>query len=282
MQFFSNLAIGFKAYWKALFFIKEHKMYWYILFPALLMIAVYKFGEILQQRRVEASATNMNELIWFLIYTLIEISLALLLMNFAKYLVVIVLSPLLAHLSMKTEHILTGNTYPFDLQQFIHDVKRGLIIAFRNIFWQYVFFALIFLVAFLIWGDAKQSPLYYLIFVIGAYYYGFSFIDYVNERLKMNVSESVEFMRQNSGLAIAIGSVYSILIFMPVNLEILFSFNGFKSSGIFLNILEFILHMILWLAASSAPILTIVASTVAMNDFVGLKKHELLDDYSQQ
>jgi CysZ protein len=272
VQFFKNFFLGIQAYGQAINFIRNNKMQWYIVFPAILMIAVYKLGELIQQHQVEAEADNMNELIWFLVYMLIEISIALMLMNFAKYLVVIVLSPLIAHLSAKTENILTGNTYPFDLNQFIHDVRRGLRISFRNLAWQYLIFMIVFLLSMLIFGDAKHFIAKCAIFMIGAFYYGFSYLDYVYERLKMNLHDSVLFMRQNRGLAISIGAVYSILIFMPVNLEILFSLSGFSYDGIIFQIAEFLLHIILWVAASTAPVLTIVAATIAMNNFVGLKK----------
>ncbi len=237
------------------------------------MIAVYKIGELIQGHYISTEAENMNELIWVLIYMLIEISIALMLMNFAKYLVVIVLSPLLAHLSVKTENILTGNTYPFNLTQFIHDVKRGLRISFRNLMWQYCFFIVVFILSFIIFGESKHMIGKSIIFVIGSFYYGFSFLDYVYERLKMNLNDSVHFMRQNRGLAISIGSLYSALIFMPVNLEILFSLNGFSNEGVIFQIAEFLLHVILWIAASTAPVLTIVAATIAMNNFIGLKKN---------
>ncbi len=272
VRFFKNFFLGLQAYWQALTFIRKNKMYWYIVFPALLMIAVYKIGELIQNHQINTDAENMNALTWVLVYMLIEISIALMLMNFAKYLVVIALSPLLAHLSVKTEHILTGNTYPFNSTQFLHDVKRGLRVSFRNILWQYCFFIVVFLMSFFILGEAKHIAARSIIFVIGSFYYGFSFLDYVYERLKMNLHDSVHFMRQNRGLAISIGSIYSALIFMPVNLEILFSFHGFSNEGIIFQIAEFTLHAVLWIAASTAPILTIVAATIAMNNFIGLKK----------
>ena len=114
---------GIKAYWKAILFIKEHKLYWFIAFPAVLMIGIYKIGAYFQQRTLAPKVNNMNEIIWFLIHSIFEISIALLLMNFAKYIVVISLSPLFSHLSQKTEHILTGNKYHFKLDQFIKDIQ---------------------------------------------------------------------------------------------------------------------------------------------------------------
>jgi len=272
MRFFKNLLIGLRAYFKALRFIREHKLYWYILIPAVLMLGIYKIGEHIQQKAVHVEVTNMNEIIWFLIHMMIEISIALLLMNFAKYLVVILLSPLLAHLSEKTERILTGNTYPFNFQQLFHDVRRGIRIAVRNLIWQYFFFLIIFLVSAIGWKEPEKAPVFYLIYAIAFYYYGFSFIDYVNERRKLNMDESIHFVRQNRGLAVAIGMIYSILILMPVDLSVIFSFSSFKNESFLVGIGGFFLHLLLWIFAATAPILAIVSATIAMNDIVDLKK----------
>lgn len=272
MRFFKNLLIGLRAYFKAIRFIREHKLYWYILIPAVLMLGIYKIGEHIQQKAVHVEVTNMNEIIWFLIHMMIEISIALLLMNFAKYLVVILLSPLLAHLSEKTERILTGNTYPFNFQQLFHDVRRGIRIAVRNLMWQYFFFLIIFLVSAIGWKEPEKAPVFYLIYAIAFYYYGFSFIDYVNERRKLNMDESIHFVRQNRGLAVAIGMIYSILILMPVDLSVIFSFSSFKNESFLVGIGGFFLHLLLWIFAATAPILAIVSATIAMNDIVDLKK----------
>lgn len=271
MQFFSDFYFGLKAYWKAIKFVRQHKFYLYILIPAALMLWIYKIGENIQQRKAVTHAENMNDITWFLLYMLIEISIALLLMKFAKYLVVILLSPLLAHLSERTERILTGNKYPFNFNQFLKDVRRGIRIAIRNLLWEYFFFLLIFIVSFLGWEDPRSSPVFYLTFVIGFFYYGFSFLDYVNERRRLNIDESILFIRKHRGLAIAIGSIYTFLILVPVDLTVIFSFSGFKNNNFFFALLQYGFHILLWISASAAPILAIVASTIAMNDLVDLK-----------
>lgn len=274
MRFIRNFFFGLKAYYKAIRFLKENRLYWYILIPAVFMLGIYKIGEYFQERKTVPSAENMNELIWFLIHMMIEISIALLLMNFAKYLVVIILSPLLAHLSEKTERILTGNKYPFDPKQFMKDVRRGIRIAIRNLIWQYFFFLIIFLVSFLGWKDPESAPIFYLIFVISFYYYGFSFLDYVNERRKLNIDESIIFVRQHRGLAISLGFIYSLMILVPVDLKMIFSLDGFKDHSFLFGLGQFVIHFILWLSAATAPILAIVASTIAMNDLVDLKQNK--------
>jgi len=234
------------------------------------MLGIYKLGEKIQFHEVAIQTETMNEIVWSMLRMLFEISIALLLMKFAKYLVVILLSPLLSFLSIKCEKIITGNSYSFNLKQLVNDVKRGLQIATRNIMWEYFFFLIIYIAALIGWDEPQKAPIFYITFAIGFFYYGFSFIDYVNERLRLNIDESILFVRRHRGLAISIGSIYSILILVPVDLGVLFTTKAFQY-GFFNGIGTYLFHFFLWFCASCAPILAIVASTLAMNDLVNLK-----------
>lgn len=265
MRFLRNLIFGYKAYIKAFKFIHEHKMYWYFLIPAALMLAIYKVGDMISSRHIEIGAENMNEIVWYLIQVMVEITVAILLMKFAKYLVVVLLSPLLSEISMKTERILTGNTYPFNFKQLVSDIRRAIRIVVRNMMWEYLIFVIILIISYLVGGsDFSTSPIFYLTFLVGCFYYGFGFIDYINERRRLDMDQSIHFVRDHRGMTIAIGSVYSLLIFVPVDVGILFNWSNFE-------LLPFLKHLFLWICASSAPILAIVAATIAMDDLVDLK-----------
>jgi CysZ protein len=270
MLFFRNLYIALRAYYKAVLFIREHKLYWFILIPAALMPVIYKLGDLIRTHQVTISDESMTDIVWSMIRMMLEITAGLTLMKFSKYLVVMLLSPLFSFLSMKCERIMTGNTYPFDLTQFINDIKRGLRIAIRNILWHYFFFFLIFIVAWAGWEHPEKSPVFYLSFIIGFFYYGFSFLDYVNERLRMNLSESIQFIRSHRGLAIGIGMIYSLMILVPVDLEVIFTGKVFRD-GFLSGTAQYLLQLLLWLCAASAPIFAIVAATISMHDVINLK-----------
>jgi len=271
MRFLRNLLVGLKAYYHAVIFIREHRLYWFLPVPAVLMLGIYKLGDAIRIHQIQIRDESMNDIVWTMIRLLIEIIAGLTLMKFSKYLVVILLSPLLSFLSMRCEKILTGNVYSFDTNQFYNDIKRGIRITFRNLLWHYSFFALIFLIAWLGWDRPELSPFYYLTFVIGFFYYGFSFLDYVHERLKMDLAQSVAFIRQHRGLAISIGMIYSLMILVPVDLNVLFTGKGFQN-GFFSGLANYFLHLLLWICAAFAPILAIVAATIAMHEVVDLKK----------
>jgi CysZ protein len=272
MHFFKDFYIGLRAYWRALVFMKENSLFWYIPIPAVLMLGIYKLGDIIRSYHASIFSDNMNQIVWGLMVLMTEIVVGLTLMKFSKYLVVILLSPLLAYLSQKCEKIITGNTYVFSLPQFYRDIRRGVHIAFRNVMWHYFFFALIYVVSYFAWEDPEHAPVFYLTYVLGFFYYGFSFMDYVNERLRWDIHESVRFVRKHRGIAISIGMIYSLMILVPVDLGVLFSTAAFEKD-FFTGVSIYFVELLLWLSAASAPVLAIVAATLAMNDIVDLKKN---------
>lgn len=139
-----------------------------------------------------------------------------------KYVVLILMSPVMALLSERTEKILTGNIYPFDLMQLLKDVWRGMLLATRNIIVELgllivIWIANIFLTTIIPPISILTTPITLILgIVISAYFYGFSTIDYINERRKYNINKSYHFVRQNKSLAIGNGIVFWGLINIPI------------------------------------------------------------------
>jgi CysZ protein len=52
-------------------------------------------------------------------------------------------------------------------------------------------------------------------FFVSSYFYGFSYLDYSNERYKRNIKESVQFMRKYKWVAIVNGSFFAVILFIP-------------------------------------------------------------------
>lgn len=139
-----------------------------------------------------------------------------------KYVVLILMSPIMALISEKTEEVLTGNTYPFEWKQFVKDVWRGILIACRNFFIETGLIVLLW-IANIALGSvlgpvAVFTSFLTLIagFVISAYFWGFSTMDYTNERRKLKMSESVRFIRANKGIAVGNGLIFAIFLEIPI------------------------------------------------------------------
>lgn len=139
-----------------------------------------------------------------------------------KYIVLVLMSPVMSLISERTEEKLTGREYPFDWGQFFKDIWRGVLIAGRN-------FAIEMFIVLAVWA----VNLVLLVFVppvgmittflgaiftwiVGAYFYGFATMDYTNERRRLSIKESVAFIRRNRGIAIGNGLVFSAVMAVPI------------------------------------------------------------------
>jgi CysZ protein len=223
-----QIKIGLAAYGKAAKFIKINKLSWFYLIPlainVLLFVATMSGAGFLTEgitgwcmdylglEKGGEYYESVGAIIWWFFYLIIKVVSWIILHFVSGGIMLIILSPLLAYLSERTEQILKGNKYPFNLNLFMEDVIRGVIIATRNTILQLIFMLLLLLFS-LIPVIGWVSP--FFMFIIGAYYYGFSFIDYTCERRRLTIKESILFMRSNKGLAISNGTVFSAAIMIP-------------------------------------------------------------------
>jgi len=138
-----------------------------------------------------------------------------------KYVVLILMSPIMALISEKTEEVLTGNTYPFEWVQFAKDVWRGVCIATRNFFIETALIIALWMVnigvALFIGPLAAVTSLITLVLglLISSYFWGFSTMDYTNERRRLKLHESIRFIRNNKGIAIGNGLIFALFLEIP-------------------------------------------------------------------
>jgi CysZ protein len=132
------------------------------------------------------------------------------------YLVLAVMSPVLAFISEIAEKKLTGRDYPFSGEKWMRDMVRGIIIVLRNLFIEIGLIILVFAVGFIpVLGQIVSLFGFIFLFIVSAYFYGFSFLDYCMERRNMKISDSVRFIRKNKGLAISIGGLFGLCLIIP-------------------------------------------------------------------
>lgn len=280
MNFFQLLILGYKNYWKGVQFLIRHKLYWYAIFPVILFLLIYWLGSYflkvegrIAQEITHATSgiTTLNEMTWFTAKMIFIDSLHVLFTKFALYIVVVILAPMLSLLSERVEELITGNRYPFQIKQLIHDVKRGAKIALRNILWEYFFIVLVLGLASFFDGTVRVVIIFSIPMFFGFYFYGFSFIDYVNERRRLNIQQSIYFVSKHRGLAFAIGSIYSVffLSYHAVyhKFESLTTDTGTQLFWGTILVVTFILAVV-------APIIAITSATLSMHDLVDLSKNK--------
>ncbi len=229
MSLLKGFSLGLRSYSEALSFIFRKKLAWFFLFPLVFNILLFWFGWDMVNQLSDTSKvyiesklqlgesefwgseflkTVMDGFVWLTFKVMFFFIFAYL----GGYIILILMSPIFSYLSEKTEKIKTGVDYPFSLKQLVKDMFRGILIAIRNLVIEIILTLLMFVLSFIPiigWFAAV------VLFFISAYFYGFSFMDYALERKKMNIKESIQFMKKNKGVVIANGFVFSLCLIIP-------------------------------------------------------------------
>jgi CysZ protein len=225
-----EIIIAISAYFKAHRFIVKNKLWKWILVPGIIyallfVVGIYFFWQssaymieyLLTKIGLKSwlQRENTSWLSFIFIFGQIVLQLILMLFYFSwfKYLFLIIGSPLFAYISEKTEAIILKETYPFSLKRFFSDIIRGVHIAIRNTLWQTVYTVSILIVA-LIPVLGWITPL--LALFIECYYFGFSMLDYTNERKELSSAQSIDLINHHKGLAIGNGMVFYLMHAFPI------------------------------------------------------------------
>lgn len=259
MKTSKQLELGFRTYFDAIGFIFSRGLWWAFFIPLAMNILLFAGGYAfvdsitaeVQNRVIAFIGLNnadflvsdfLRELTRNIIGFLLKVAFFFLFMYLGGYISLMMLSPLLAYLSERTEEIILGKKHPFDPGQWLHDIIRSIIISFRNLFIQTGWMLLILFMGIIpVIGWIGMI----VFFMISAYFYGFSFLDYVCERNRLNISDSVRLIRSNKWLAMANGTIFSLFLFLPY-------------VGVFLS--------------GFAAIVSVVAATLAFHEMVLNKK----------
>lgn len=130
-----------------------------------------------------------------------------------KQVVLVVLAPLLALLGEALDSRLSGREFPFSVRQLIKDSWRGVRLAVRNLITELLLTAVLVGFAFVpIVG--LISPL--MIFLLQAYFVGFSLLDYGLERDKLGVAESKRYLKDRKLLCVGVGLYHNGLFLLPL------------------------------------------------------------------
>ncbi len=225
-----DIITAIQAYFQANRFIAKHKLWKWIFIPGLIYSLLFFAGMyffwkssgsaiewMFLQTGIKGWMDKMNDswLRFLFIFGRIMLHLVFLLFYFSlfKYIFLIIGSPVFAYLSEKTEAIIEGKDFPFNLKQLLKDIVRGIKLAFRNVLWQTVYTVSILILSF-IPVIGWVTPLIGLL--IECYYLGFSMIDYSCERNKLSTSQSIAFIGRHKGLAIGNGLVFYLMHFIPI------------------------------------------------------------------
>ena len=221
-----DLFLGIRGYGKAITLFNKQKLWYFMAFPILISLCFAFFLYSIQDFFTDVINNYLKNFLntagWYdwiatvfdwLISILIFFLTFYLFIKIQKYVVLILLAPILAFVSEKTETVLTKNRYDFDFTQFLKDVVRGITIACINLLIELSFTGVFIIITWIFPLVAPFTTI--LLLLIGWYFLGYSLLDYTNERHRKSVKDSYQTIWKMKGIAIGNGLVFELMLLIP-------------------------------------------------------------------
>lgn len=220
-----EIIIAIQSYFEAHDFIRKHRLWKWIIVPGVLYMLLFVVGmyffwqssgdavtwlsqQIGLETWLQNQRNNWLSFLFLMAGLVLRIVLVFFYFSLFKYVFLIIGSPIFAYLSEKTESILEGKDFPFNLKQLLQDIVRGIRMALRNTLWQTVY-VLSLLMLSLIPVVGWITPV--IVLFVECYYYGSSMLDYSLERHKLSYSQSINYISRHRGLAIGNGLMFYLM-----------------------------------------------------------------------
>ena len=220
-----EIVITIQSWGAAHRFIREHKLFRWILIPGIIYTILFIFSMIFFFRSTTDFVSWASEKLWiegwlqkqrsewlsFLFMMagmMFQLVLVFFYFSLFKYITLIIGSPLFAYLSEKTEAIIEGKEHELNRKDLSRDVWRSIRLSLRNAGWQSVYlFAILLLTLIPVVGWI--TPVIALL--MECYYFGCSMLDFSLSRNGFTAQQSMQFTGRHKGFAIGNGILFYLL-----------------------------------------------------------------------
>jgi len=131
-----------------------------------------------------------------------------------KYIVIIIIGPIMSPLSERLEEGLLGisDGEALSLARIMKEMIRGTTLALRNLIRELFFTILLLIVSLIPIMALATTP---LIYIVQSYYLGFGNMDYYLER-HFGFKDSIHFVRKYRWVAITNGALFILTLLIPI------------------------------------------------------------------
>lgn len=236
-----DLTRGFHGFISAFGFMLRHRMAWMFAAPVLLWalfaLGLFQAGTAIsgtvenwaaQYLDLPVPATERTGLagLWdqakaflngareVVVWIALKLAIIALVALVGKYVVLILLSPLLAYASERAEEILTGSGTPFNVARWLKEVGRGILMALRNGALETTINVAAWVITLFVPLLAPITAIF--LWLVSCWFYGFSMFDYIHERQRLGIGASVRSARSRQSMVLANGLAFNLLMKVPV------------------------------------------------------------------
>lgn len=230
MNFIEDFTEGVNSFKQAHTFIWKNGLWYYLILPGIINLIIFATTFMVMWTWADSLSESIVNFIdsrvfalsiveWLKNVALLFFSLLLKVlfvvayMAIYKYVVLIIMSPVLALLSERTEEILTGKISAFNILHFLKDLLRGILISLRNLAIELILYLILLIISFI---PIVNIPVPVIMFCISSYYTGFGMMDYYNERKRMTMRQSVLLLRYHKWKAVANGAGFYAILAIPI------------------------------------------------------------------
>lgn len=227
IRFIQETILSIQAYFKAIQFVGQHKLWPSIIAAAFFNIFAFIFVGVVAWVYTVQLIDWLDSLIsypedWGIWSDILRFTLAFLIrfiiflayFNLFKYIILFVFAPVLAFISEKTQNILQQQTRQIRLQQVANDIIRGMFVAVILIALQSLSWAILIMLCISV---PFLAPFYAIfLFLSESFFFGASMLDYRNEYFHLTVSQSLKKIFSHKGLAFGNGLSLNLFMLIPV------------------------------------------------------------------
>lgn len=131
--------------------------------------------------------------------------------EFYKFVVLVILSPVNCILSEKFDSYLTGTEYKFDFIRLLNDFLRMILIVISALLMEYLFLGIWWLFSLALPDFIGET----VFFLIASFFVGFSFYDYSMERYGLNFFKSWGIGFSKMSYMLITGGIFTLMIKIP-------------------------------------------------------------------
>ncbi|MCP4521369.1 MAG: hypothetical protein GY827_06720 [Cytophagales bacterium] len=222
MRFFKEFSLALKKYTKVLSFVVSHKIWSFFTLPLIFnglllsgylwLVSIYA-SQITTWIESQLGSDGTGVIAWLISVTIYVFFIVIIFYTY-QFISLIILAPVYSHVSENVQQALTGVERPFSFKLLVSDVIRGVKIAVQNVLLQLMITIIVFVISIFLPFIAPIVP--FVLFFVGAYFQGFSMIDYRNEYHNLDFKESRRYINAHKGLVIGNGVVFQLFLLIPI------------------------------------------------------------------
>ncbi len=249
MDFLYQIKLSFLFYWRAFRFIDGHNLWKLLIIPALITLiitiiiivfAIKTSGiivdHILTNFQLTSPDRSVHKFIEGTLMVVVRTGVFFLYLKAYRYLILVLLAPIFAIISSKTQIIDSGQHGPSDTKKYLWDCCRGVALAVRNFIIEIIASTLIIAISLIVSWIIPLAPLFILL--LESYFMGFCMADYRNEHYNLGIKESRKLNHHYFGLVLGNGFFFNLFLLIPI-LGVLFAPTmALVASGLSINHLE--------------------------------------------